>query len=99
MRIDRGLGARTFKLNMCKVVQSKIVNGGSVKAEGNLGSVHKQVYESSRVLGQTISRGEARYNMGKREIQQRKMRRKQTSGCGLVSVFSCDLIGPRTAPW
>ena len=73
MRIERGLGARTLKVNVCKVVQSKNAKGGSVKAEGNLGSVHKQVYESSGVLGQTISRGEARYNMSKREIQQRKM--------------------------
>ena len=73
MRIDRGLGARTLKENVCNVVQSKNVNGGSVKAERNLGSVRKQVYESSGVLGQTIFRGEARYNMSKREIQQRKM--------------------------
>jgi hypothetical protein len=40
-----------------------------------------------------MSRGEAQYNMGEREMLQRKMRRKQTSGCGLVYIFSCDLIG------
>ena len=35
MRIDRGLGARTLKENVCNVVQSKNVNGGSVKVERN----------------------------------------------------------------
>ena len=92
------MGARTLKLNVCKVVQSKNVNGGSVKAEGNLGSAHKQVYESSRVL--VLGRP---YLVVKRDtIWAREKHNRErcvdskTSGCGLVSVFPCDLIGQRT---